>query len=220
LLLIVAYAIVILCDPGSRFGARTAFSPGIASFLIRRSEGSDTTLKPSTTERADGLSLLGDGCLSIPQKGSTMLPKQLLRTRPAAAYLRERQGYGTPSSLAKWRVTGEGPPFRRSGRLVLYDPDDIDSWAESKLTAPLRSTSEIREAPAPRKVVEPPTQPQLTGPSQVVRRPRGRPRKDRDRESIETADTVVESSAQPTASRPRRPPRLAASKAREPAEAT
>jgi hypothetical protein len=148
-----------------------------------------------------------------------MLQKQFLRTGPAAAFLRQRYGYGTPPSLAKWRVTGEGPPFRRSGRIILYDPDDLDSWAESRLTAPVRSTSEIPEAPAPRKVVEPFTKPQLTGPSQDVRRPRGRPRKDRDRESIETADAVVGSSAQPTASRPR-PPQLAASKAREPEEAT
>jgi hypothetical protein len=148
-----------------------------------------------------------------------MLQKQFLRTGPAAAFLRQRYGYGTPPSLAKWRVTGEGPPFRRSGRIILYEPDDLDSWAESRLTAPVRSTSEIPEAPAPRKVVEPLTKPQLTGPSQVVRRPRGRPRGDRDRESIETADAVVESSAQPTASRAR-PPQLAASKAREPEEAT
>src|SRR5580704_7560500 len=110
------------------------------------------------------------------------------------------------------------PPSRRASRIVLYDPDDIDSWAESRLTPPLRSTSEIPEAPAPWKVAEPLTKPQPTGPSQVVRRPRGRPRKHRDRESMEAADAVVESSAQPTARRPRRPPQLAASKAREPAE--
>jgi hypothetical protein len=73
-------------------------------------------------------------------------------------------------------VTGEGPSFRRSGRLILYDPDDLDSWAKARLTAPLRSTSEIRKAPIPQEM-ESLVQPQLTGPSPVVRRPRGRPRK-------------------------------------------
>jgi hypothetical protein len=149
-----------------------------------------------------------------------MLPKQFLRPREAAAYMRQRCRYGTPRSLAKWRVTGEGPPFRRSGRLILYDPDDIDSWAEARLTPPLRSTSDIREVPAPRRIGAPLAQPQVTGSSQVVRRPRGRPPKKREGEPIGTADAVVEASAQPTARKPRRPLQLSSSKRREPEEAT
>jgi hypothetical protein len=149
-----------------------------------------------------------------------MLPKQFLRPREAAAYMLQRCRYGTPRSLAKWRVTGEGPPFRRSGRLILYDPDDIDSWAEARLTRPLRSTSEIREAPAPRKIAAPLAQTQFAGPLQVGRRPRGRPPKKREGEPIGNAGAAVGASAQPTARKPRRRLQLASPKRREPVEAT
>jgi hypothetical protein len=130
------------------------------------------------TEWADGcVAPLADGRLSIPHEGSTMRPKYFLRTPEAAAFLQARYRIGAARSLAKWRVTGEGPPFRRLQRIVLYDPDDLVSWAEARLSAPLHSTSEIRNVPAPREIGEPLAQSQWTGPSPVVRRPRGRPRK-------------------------------------------
>jgi len=42
----------------------------------------------------------------------------------AALYLRVSR-----STLSKWRMSGEGPPFHRCGpRLVYYFEDEIDQW--------------------------------------------------------------------------------------------
>lgn len=46
-----------------------------------------------------------------------------------------------PSTLRKWRLTGEGPTFRRLGpRIVRYFEDDVKAYLES-LPA-LRTTSD------------------------------------------------------------------------------
>ncbi|NYH95421.1 helix-turn-helix transcriptional regulator [Novosphingobium marinum] len=44
-----------------------------------------------------------------------------------------------PNTLAKWRITGEGPPFLKIGRSVRYDPADVQQWLASRK---VRSTSE------------------------------------------------------------------------------
>jgi hypothetical protein len=36
------------------------------------------------------------------------------------------------STLAKWRLTGEGPVFFKLGAKVLYDAGDFDTWLDSK----------------------------------------------------------------------------------------
>ena len=46
-----------------------------------------------------------------------------LRTREAAAYTGLAK-----STLEKLRVSGNGAPYIRVGRAVLYDPDDLDEW--------------------------------------------------------------------------------------------
>ncbi len=46
-----------------------------------------------------------------------------LRTQEAAAYTGLAK-----STLEKLRVTGDGAPYIRIGRVVLYDPDDLDAW--------------------------------------------------------------------------------------------
>ena len=46
-----------------------------------------------------------------------------LRTPEAARYTGLAK-----STLEKLRVTGDGSPFIRIGRAVLYDPDDLDAW--------------------------------------------------------------------------------------------
>lgn len=52
-----------------------------------------------------------------------MVMKPLLDT-PAAAPL-----IGvTVGTAENWRVAGFGPKFIKSGRRVLYDPDDIAAW--------------------------------------------------------------------------------------------
>lgn len=45
----------------------------------------------------------------------------------------------SPSTLAKMRLSGDGPTYSKLGRRVVYRPEDIDTWIASKR---FRSTSE------------------------------------------------------------------------------
>ena len=45
------------------------------------------------------------------------------------------------STLEKWRLTGEGPPYLKLNRLVRYRSADVDAWLVARL---VRSTSETR----------------------------------------------------------------------------
>ena len=75
-----------------------------------------------------------------------MSPEKKLRRREAAAYVEERHGIPcAPKTLAKYAVIGGGPIFRKAGKTPLYAPGDLDTWAESRLSKPVRSTSELRE---------------------------------------------------------------------------
>ena len=69
---------------------------------------------------------------------STEHPKRRLRTSPAAAYCGS-----TKSTFEKLRLTGDGPPFMKLGRTVVYDTDDLDAWLASRRR---RSTSDVGEA--------------------------------------------------------------------------
>jgi predicted DNA-binding transcriptional regulator AlpA len=51
-----------------------------------------------------------------------------MRTKAAAVYA----GLGK-STLEKLRVTGDGPQYMRIGKAVVYDPDELDRWAASKV---------------------------------------------------------------------------------------
>jgi hypothetical protein len=64
----------------------------------------------------------------------TELAHRRLRTGPAADYL----GYAE-STLEKKRLTGDGPPFIRLGRVIVYDTRDLDAWLTERRA---RSTSE------------------------------------------------------------------------------
>ena len=56
-----------------------------------------------------------------------------VRSAQAATYL----GI-SPSTLAKWRMRGEGPPFHRCGpRIVLYFIDDLDAWLQRFRSTPI-----------------------------------------------------------------------------------
>jgi hypothetical protein len=53
-----------------------------------------------------------------------MTTHKRLRAGEAAAHLR----VGT-STLAKWRMRGEGPPYHRCGpRIIIYYDDELDAW--------------------------------------------------------------------------------------------
>jgi hypothetical protein len=67
-----------------------------------------------------------------------------LRRKEAAAYVSTKTGAPmSPATLAKLAVLGGGPEFRRFGRVPIYEVEGLDRWVESKLTKPMRSTSEV-----------------------------------------------------------------------------
>lgn len=55
-------------------------------------------------------------------------------TREAAAYLRS-----SPRTLEKYRLSGDGPPFVKIGRKVLYEIEAVKRWAKERRR---RSTSD------------------------------------------------------------------------------
>jgi predicted DNA-binding transcriptional regulator AlpA len=42
----------------------------------------------------------------------------------------------SPRTLANWRYRREGPPYRKVGRSVRYDEDDLRTWAEGTEVIP------------------------------------------------------------------------------------
>ena len=74
---------------------------------------------------------------------------KLLRRKAASEYLQDVHGVvRAPSTLAKYAVIGGGPIFHRMGREPVYTPVDLDKWVTSKLSAPMRSTSDARPSDA------------------------------------------------------------------------
>jgi hypothetical protein len=72
----------------------------------------------------------------------TMEHQIYLRRKEASAYLRDKFNVErAPSTLAKWAVTGGGPPFRLLNRVPLYTPADLDEWVASRLGPRMCSTS-------------------------------------------------------------------------------
>jgi hypothetical protein len=75
-------------------------------------------------------------------RGSVMNCR-FLRRKAASDYLDQVHGlHRAPATLAKLAVIGGGPIFRRVGRVPLYSTADLDHWVASKLSAPMRSTSD------------------------------------------------------------------------------
>jgi len=67
-----------------------------------------------------------------------------LRRAAAARYVREAWGLPCSSKwLAKLAVTGGGPVYRKAGRFPIYTAVDLDTWAQSRIGAPRRSTSVV-----------------------------------------------------------------------------
>ncbi|MFN3722274.1 MAG: DNA-binding protein [Paracoccaceae bacterium] len=65
-----------------------------------------------------------------------------LRRVPAAEYVKERYGFCTAGTLARLAVIGGGPRYRKIGKWPVYTPEDLDAWAQSKISQPVSSTSE------------------------------------------------------------------------------
>jgi hypothetical protein len=65
-----------------------------------------------------------------------------LNRADAADFLNEHGFPCTKFSLQKYATVGGGPVYRIFGNRALYMPADLMAWAEAKLSAPRRSTSE------------------------------------------------------------------------------
>jgi hypothetical protein len=65
--------------------------------------------------------------------------------RKDVSELLKAHGYPVPvRQLEKMATAGDGPPYRLFARKALYAADEALAWAESRLTAPRRHTSEGR----------------------------------------------------------------------------
>lgn len=72
--------------------------------------------------------------------------RQFMRRRDAAKYLTEHGFPVAANTLMKLASVGGGPVFRKFGRWPVYQPADLDDWARSRLSEPMRSTSNtVRE---------------------------------------------------------------------------
>jgi excisionase family DNA binding protein len=58
----------------------------------------------------------------------TTLPaiSRRFRARKAAEYIGV-----SDSTLAKWRMRGDPPAYRKLGRVVVYDQNDLDEWLDA-----------------------------------------------------------------------------------------
>jgi hypothetical protein len=74
-----------------------------------------------------------------------------LRSVPGSALLRReecataltRAGFRTsPKTLATKATRGDGPPYHKFGRTVLYRWSEVLAWAEARLSPPMTSSSE------------------------------------------------------------------------------
>lgn len=69
--------------------------------------------------------------------------QRYFRRAEAAHYVHEKWGFPCSTKwLAKLAVVGGGPVYRKAGRFPIYHPDDLDVWAESRISAPRISTSD------------------------------------------------------------------------------
>lgn len=69
--------------------------------------------------------------------------KPRLRRKEVPAYLAEKHGIDIAfSTLNNLASTGGGPAMQYHGRIPLYRIEDLDVWAESRLSPPVRSTAE------------------------------------------------------------------------------
>lgn len=64
-----------------------------------------------------------------------MPPTKYLSVQDTAEYMQISKSW-----LAKSRLNGDGPPFIKVGRLVLYDLNDVDTWLSDRKR---RSTSDV-----------------------------------------------------------------------------
>lgn len=67
---------------------------------------------------------------------------QYLDRKEGAAYLTGKGLKVSWTTLQKLATVGGGPVYRRFGNRALYLQEDLDAWAQAKISPPQRSTSE------------------------------------------------------------------------------
>lgn len=72
------------------------------------------------------------------------MQNSFLRRKQAGAYLKSKFGFGSSATLAKLATVGGGPEYQLAGRLPLYTTEALDIWASSKISAPIRNSSEAK----------------------------------------------------------------------------
>jgi hypothetical protein len=75
-----------------------------------------------------------------------MAPHRYLSRRESSAYLKERGIFIEAPTLAKYAVIGGGPEYQKFGTRVVYTPASLDAWIAGRLSAPRKSTSDMRGA--------------------------------------------------------------------------
>ena len=74
------------------------------------------------------------------------MQKRFRTRREAAEYLTEVRGLPTSwRSLQKLACVGGGPVYQIYGNRAVYTNENLDAYAEAKLSSPRRSTSEASQ---------------------------------------------------------------------------
>lgn len=78
----------------------------------------------------------------------TEIPSKYISRTAAAQRVRQLHGIPCePSTLAKRATTGTGPTYRIIGGKAMYLDADVDSWARSLVSAPLKKASDASDVP-------------------------------------------------------------------------
>lgn len=82
-------------------------------------------------------------------KGVQVMTIKRRHTRIGAAEFLRAHGYPVAAgTLATKATRGGGPSFKKFGNTALYEEEALLAWAEGRLSAPRRSTSETDAEPA------------------------------------------------------------------------
>jgi hypothetical protein len=73
------------------------------------------------------------------------MPERYLDRAEAAAYLVSLGLKTSPKTLQKYASVGGGPSYRRFGYRAVYTASDLNTWAASKLSAPMTSAGEVAQ---------------------------------------------------------------------------
>ncbi|POO55075.1 hypothetical protein CTT39_17415 [Agrobacterium rosae] len=80
-----------------------------------------------------------------PQTSAVAPQRPRLRRTDVPSYLAAKHGIDIAvSTLAKMATVGGGPMMQYSGRIPLYHVNDLDTWANDRLSKSVHSTSELR----------------------------------------------------------------------------